>query len=42
MKDKKTINNPHGKQSINQKAEITGDFYDYFEDDEPYQGIQIT
>jgi len=42
MKDKKMINNSDNKLKINHKEKVSADFFDYFEDDEPYQEIQIT
>lgn len=42
MKDKKVKNNLTKEVKINYKEEVSADFFDYFEDDEPYQGILIT
>ena len=33
---------PPRSSQINLKEEVSADFFDYFEDDEPYQEIQIT
>ncbi|MCL1990433.1 MAG: hypothetical protein FWG67_06030 [Defluviitaleaceae bacterium] len=41
-KKRKVKNKPVKEVKINQKEEISKDFFDYFEDDEPYQEIQIT
>lgn len=42
MSHKKTRNTPTKEIKINHKEEVSADFFDYFEDDEPYQEILIT
>jgi len=41
MKQKER-NNLTKKSHINHKEEISADFFDYYDNDEPYQEIQIT
>jgi hypothetical protein len=42
MADQKVKNNLTKTIKINDSDEVSSDFFDYYEDDEPYQEIQIT
>lgn len=42
MRDQKRKNDLTQKIKINVDEEVSADFFDYFEDDEPYQEILIT